>query len=213
MKQTIIHTAIGLLLLARPAAAQDAAELLSKAAAIYNNSNGITASFVLRTFSEVQHTSESFEGVIQLKGDKFTLVTPGAKTWYDGTTQWTYMEQTEEVNISAPEGDELQFVNPAILLNSYQKGFTALYKGESAAAGGKTAHTIVLTPKKKSDITSVELQLEKFSGMPVRISVQMKNKTGNTIQISNIQTGINQPDSFFSFKKADYPHAEMIDLR
>jgi outer membrane lipoprotein-sorting protein len=198
-----------------PATAQNADQILSKAASVYTNSNGVTASFVLRTNSEVQQTAESFEGVIQMKGDKFTLATPGIKTWYDGTTQWTYMEQSEEVNVTTPESDELQlqFINPALLLRSYQKGFTAAYKGESTATNGKAAYQIELTPKKKADIVKVELQVEKFSSLPVSINVQMKNGIRSTIQISNIKTGINQPDSFFTFPKADYPHAEIIDLR
>jgi outer membrane lipoprotein-sorting protein len=123
------------------------------------------------------------------------------------------MEQTEEVNISTPEGDELQFTNPSILLHSYQKGFTAVYKGESTATNGKAAYTIELTPKKKADITKVELQIEKFTSFPVRINVLMKNGISNTINISNIKTSVNQPDSYFSFRKTDYPKAEIIDLR
>jgi outer membrane lipoprotein-sorting protein len=211
MKHKIVYTVLALLLLIAPAMAQDAADIVNKAASVYNNSNGVSASFSLRTASEVQ--SESFEGIINMKGEKFTLRTPDVLTWYDGTTQWTYMEQTEEVNISTPEGDELQFTNPSILLNSYRKGFTAAYKGEATATNGKAAYVVELTPKKKSDIVKVELQIEKFSSLPVRINVLMKNGISNTIQISNIKTGVNQPDSYFSFRKADYPQAEIIDLR
>jgi outer membrane lipoprotein-sorting protein len=166
---------------------------------------------VIHTRSE--HLSESFRGTIHIKGDKFALITPDIKTWYDGATQWTYMEHTEEVNITTPEGDELRFTNPAILLGSYQKDFTAAYKGESTAGNGKPAYNIELTPKKKTDIVKVELQIEKFSGLPSRITVQSKNKTSNTIQISDVKTNINHPDDSFSFPKAEYPNAEIIDLR
>jgi outer membrane lipoprotein-sorting protein len=206
-----IHIAAGLLLAMLSATAQNAAGILDKAASVCNQPGGISASFVMQTRSE--QGSESFEGLIHIKGDKFTLSTPDIKTWYDGTTQWTYMEHAEEVNISTPEGDELQFTNPGILLSTYQKGFTAVYKGEGTATNGKTAYLIELTPKKKTDITKVELQIEKFSSLPVRIYVEMKNKLSNTIQISNIKTNINREDSFFAFPKADYPEAEEIDLR
>jgi outer membrane lipoprotein-sorting protein len=204
----------GLLLWALPpVAAQDATEILAKASALYTHSNGMTASFTLHTRSETQQISESFEGVIHMRGDKFTLATPDVKTWYDGTTQWTYVEHTEEVNVSTPEGDDLQFTNPAILLNSYQKDFTAACKGESTTASGKAAYIIELTPKKKSTIAGVELQIEKSTSLPVRIRVESKNKLTNTIQISNIKTNVNQPAGFFSFPAVDYPHAEIIDLR
>lgn len=201
------------LLFAGGISAQNATEILDKAAAAYNNSNGISATFAMRTHSEQQNIAESFEGKINMKGDKFTLQTPDLLTWYDGSTQWAYMTRADEVNISTPTGEELQLTNPSILLNSYKKSFTAIFKGESTAPNGKAAYDIVLTPKKKSDITKIELQIEKYAGLPVGIIIQMKNGINNSIVISNVKTEINQPDSFFIFNEADYPDAEIIDLR
>ena len=146
--------------------AQNAASILDKAADAYEKSNGISASFALNTRSDVQKVSESFEGTINMKGDKFTLVTPDMVTWFDGTTQWSYVERNDEVNVSTPSGEELQFTNPALLLRAYKKGFTPKYIGESTASNGKSAYDIELTPKKKGDILKVELQIEKFSNFP-----------------------------------------------
>ncbi len=193
--------------------AQNAVSILDKAADAYENSNGISASFTLNTRSDVQKVSESFEGTIHMKGDKFTLVTPDMTTWFDGTTQWSYVERNEEVNVSTPTGEELQFTNPALLLRMYKKGFTPKYIGESTASSGKSAYDIELTPKKKGDILKVELQIEKSSNFPAKIKVEAKNGISSTIHISNLKTGVNQPDDFFVFKESDYPDAEVIDLR
>ena len=193
--------------------AQNANDILRKAAAAYENSNGISASFTMFTRSAGQNAGESFEGTIQMKGDKFTLVTPEALTWFNGTTQWTYVERNDEVNVTNPTGEELQFTNPALLLNSYKKGFTAAYKGESTAPNGNAAYDVELTPKKKGDIVKVELQIEKYSNFPARITVSSKNGVSSTIQISQLKTGINQPDRFFVFNEGDYPDVEVIDLR
>jgi len=114
--------AIALLLgLSGPVAAQQAEAILDKASQKYKESNGISAAFNLQIRSGANQKAEVIEGSIQMKGDKFTLKTPQSYTWYDGATQWVYMEQTEEVNVSKPEGDELQFTNPAVLLNTYKK--------------------------------------------------------------------------------------------
>ena len=75
------------------------------------------------------------------------------------------------------------------------------------------AYDIELTPKKKSDLTKVVLQLEKNSGLPTRMVVSAKNGTNSTVQISQLQTNQNQPDRFFVFNEADYPDAEVVDLR
>lgn len=191
----------------------DAAAILAQAAAVYENANGLTAAFTLRTHSEATRTTESFEGTIDMKGDKFVLNTPDMVTWFDGRTQWTYVGRNDEVNVSTPTGDELQFTNPALLLRTYQKGFTPSYKGESTAPNGKAAYEIELTPKKKGDILKVNLQIEKLTHYPASITLEGKNGLSHTIRISKLKTNINQPDDFFVFKEADFPDAEIIDLR
>ena len=194
------------------ASAQNATSIL-EAASAYEDSNGLTAFFTMQTRSDVQKVSESFDGTVDIKGDKFVLKTPDMITWFDGTTQWSFVERNEEVNVSTPNGEELQATNPALLLRSYKKGFTAKYKGESTAPNGKAAYDIELVPKKKSDIVRVELQIEKFSGLPASIAVFSKNGISSTIRISKMKTGVNQPDSFFVFNEKDYPDAEIVDLR
>ncbi len=101
MKRIIIALLIGLATI-HTAGAQDAVAILDKAAQAYEQSNGIKATFSMHTHSDKQNISESFEGTIQMKGNKFHYSTPDMKVWFDGKTQWTYMEQTEEVNVTTP---------------------------------------------------------------------------------------------------------------
>ena len=180
--------------------AQNANDILGKAAAAYENSNGISASFTMFTRSAGQNAGESFEGTIQMKGDKFTLVTPDALTWFNGTTQWTYVERNDEVNVTNPTGEELQFTNPALLLNSYKKGFTAAYKGESTAPNGKAAYDVELTPKKKwgyRERWSCKSRNIQISRLVSRLL--LKNGVSSTIQISQLKHGYKPTGSFFVF--------------
>ena len=207
--------AIALLLgLSGTVAAQQAEAILDKASQKYKESNGISAVFNLQIRSKANQKAEVIEGSIQMKGDKFTLKTPQSYTWYDGATQWVYMEQTEEVNVSKPEGDELQFTNPVVLLNTYKKGFTAKYKGESTNQSGKKVFDITLVPKnRKSDISKIDLRIDKITNFPASITVTNKNGVSNTILISKLVTGVNQSASVFVFDQRKFPNAEIIDLR
>lgn len=195
------------------AVAQNAEKILEKAASVYESSNGITVTFAANIRYEKQGVSESFEGTIQMKGDKFVLITPDMRTWYDGKTQWSYMVRSEEVNISNPSGDELQFLNPMILLRTYKKGFDLTYVGESTADNGKMAEDVLLISKSKDDIEKIEVQIEKATSFPVRITVIMKNDLRSVIRISKIQTGMNHSDQLFIFNPKDYPNALEVDLR
>lgn len=193
--------------------AQDAQAILDKAAQMYEQSNGIKANFAIHSVVPQQNISESFEGIIEMKGDKFKLETPDMITWYDGQTQWVYVMRNDEVNVSTPSGDELQLTNPAVLLRQYKKGFSVQYKGTSTTRQAKSAYDITLIPKKKSDIQQIDLQIEKMSNIPAAITITDKNKATVSIYISKWETGKNQADSFFSFNESDYPDAEVIDLR
>lgn len=201
------------MLVSSVAYAQDAESILDNTASAYEGSGGISASFTMNTYSETQHTGESFEGTVQMRGDKFVLKTPDMVTWYDGKTQWTYVRRSEEVNVTTPTGDELRFTNPGLLIRSYKKDFTATYIGESTSSNGKMADDVELIPKKKGNIVKVTLQIERYTSVPTRITVTAKNGMSTTVHVSEVVTGLYQSDDLFVFKEADYPNAEVIDLR
>jgi outer membrane lipoprotein-sorting protein len=190
--------------------AQNGEDILDKASESYEKSNGISASFALHIRNGRQQVSESYEGTIQMQGDKFTLVTPDMQIWYDGKTQWVYRERYEEVYVSEPDGEELQQTNPSVLLRTYKKEYNAKYTGESTSASGKTAYDVELSPKKKGDIIRIGLQIEKSSFFPSRIVIEDKNSMHTTIRIDRQVSNIDRPDGFFVFDPEKYPDAEVI---
>ncbi len=201
------------LLISSLSSAQDAVSILDKTADLFSSSNGLKARFTLQTRAERQGVAESFEGTLDMKGDKFVLQTPEMITWFDGKTQWSYVDRNDEVNVSNPSGEELQMTNPTLLLQQYKKNFTANKTGECTAPNGKSAYTIELIPLKKGDIQRVEILIEKLSGLPASITIESKNDVSNSIRISKIERGINQPDRFFVFNENDFPDVDIIDLR
>jgi outer membrane lipoprotein-sorting protein len=193
--------------------AQKAEGIFDRAAAAYEKSSGISASLAVNIRVGKQGDSESFEATIDMKGDRFRLITPDIRTWYDGKTLWTYMARTNEVNITHPSGDELETVNPMILLRRYEKGFKLSYIGESTSDLGKMADDVKLVSRGNSDIEEAELQIDRASSLPVRLSVVMKNDIRSVIRINRMKTGVNQPESVFVFNAADYPDVMEVDLR
>ncbi len=187
--------------------------ILAEAAKAYAESGGITAQFTTVISSSRQQASEKIIGIIDMKGEKFKLITPDMHTFFDGVTQWVYMKEAGEVNISTPSGDDLLLLNPALLLKNYQSGFRIVKQSEATGRNGKPVYEIELVPLKKKDITRIVLQLDKGTFLPAGIRVFSKGDMSTSVYITDIKKGINQPDSFFVFKEADYPNAEMIDLR
>lgn len=193
--------------------AQDARSILDKASDAYNKAGAVTVTFTLNTKDTKAKTTYSYDGKAYMKGDKFKLEIPDAITWFDGKTQWVYVKDTEEVNISNPTGDELQGISPSVLFSIYKKGYNLAYKGEKRI-GTKVIQEVELTSQKKNaDIKTILVQIDKTNNTFYSISLTDKAGMLNTLLIKSYQKGANIPDTTFSFNKKDYPKAEIVDLR
>ena len=190
----------------------DANAIIEKTSLLYKQSKGMDILFAANIRSDKNSISESFEGIITMKNDKFILKTPDMMVWFDGVTQWTYITRNKEVNISTPSGDDLRMLNPMALLQDYKKDFNVSYIGESTSSNAKISYDVALIPKKKDDIEKIEIQIEKSTSLPAKLVVMMSNDIRNTVTIKEIKE-INPSDGIFVFPKDDYPDAEIIDLR
>ena len=107
-----------MLLLCVGVQAEGAKSILDKAATTVSNPNGVQANFQM-----ISKQYGSTYGSISIKGRKFHASTPEAIVWFDGKTQWTYMKNNDEVNVSNPTEAELQAINPYNFINIYKQGF------------------------------------------------------------------------------------------
>lgn len=193
--------------------AQNARSILDKASETYTNAGGVTVSFTLDAKDPKAKTTYSYDGKAYMKGDKFKIEIPDAITWFDGITQWVYVKDTEEVNISNPTGEELQGISPSVLFSIYKKGYNLSHKGEKRE-GGKTLQQVELTPQKKgADITKILAEIDKATNIFYRITLTDKAGIQNMLTIKNYQAGSSIPETTFTFNKKDYPRAEIVDLR
>ncbi|GBU07183.1 membrane protein [Bacteroidales bacterium] len=190
-----------------------AIEVLENASSEYLKAGGVSAQFAIHI--KDSKLIQTFEGDIKMKGDKFYLSTPDIDTWFDGKTQWAYLKQNDEVNITEPEAEELQMINPINILGIYKNGsYTCKYLGERQDAKQKSVFEVELNPKnKKGQITKIVLQLSKIDFTPTKFQVFYKNKLENIIQINKYEKGQSLSDQIFVFDKKKYPEVDVIDLR
>ena len=186
--------------------------VIEKMSLIYKEWGGMDIKFSANIRSEKNGVSESFEGTIIMKNNKFVLTTPDMIIWFDGKIQWTYIPRNKEVNINTPTDGDLSILNPMFLLQNYKKDFNVSYIGESTSANAKMANDIVLTSKKKEDIEKIEVQIEKNTSLPAKLVVTMHNDIRSTVAIKEIKES-SPSDETFTFPKNAYPDAEIIDLR
>ena len=177
-----------------------AAEVLDKVLEDLSDSNGIRADF-----------EGSETGFLLLKGEKFYLNNGNIQSWYDGKTQWSYVVATEEVNISHPTLEELQGINPYLILMRYKTDFNYTYKGSQTRNGVK-GHEIVLTPKHSEQSEVIRVFISK-TYHPLAMKMEQNGQTLSEINVTSYKTDQKLEDGMFRFNKSLFPNAEIIDMR
>ena len=176
-----------------------AAEVLDKVLEDLSD-NGIRADF-----------EGSETGFLLLKGEKFYLNNGNVQSWYDGKTQWSYVADTEEVNISHPTLEELQGINPYLILMRYKTDFNYTYKGSQTRNGVK-GHEIVLTPKHSEQSEVIRVFISK-TYHPLAMKMEQNGQTLSEINVNSYKTDQKLEDGMFRFNKSLFPNAEIIDMR
>lgn len=176
-----------------------AKEILDKVASTYTSSKGMLIQF-----------KGTQVGTLWIKDERFVLDCGGVKSWFDGQTQWSYVKDNEEVTITTPTPEEIQVVNPYVLITMYQKGFNYRFGGKKTIRGIQ-GDEISLIPDNQQDIRKIILLIGK-NFVPTYIGVDMQNGHYEEFIISNVENTELQ-DTFFQFEEKKYPEAEIIDLR
>lgn len=182
------------------ATAQTAKSVLDKAAASITVKEGVKANF------RMSGTHGMTNGSIAIKGKKFYATTPQATIWFDGKTQWTYMKNNDEVNISTPTEAQLQAINPYNFINLYKKGYNYTL---NKSGKDYVVHLTATTADKK--IKELFISVNKTTYQPTQVKM-LQGKKWTIFDITNLKKQAIS-DSQFRFNSKDFPQAEVIDLR
>lgn len=193
-----LFSIIMLMMLCMGASADNAKAILDQTAAIVGRKGGSQAQFT------INGPKINAAGTIYIKGSKFCAKTNDATMWYDGTTQWTYLSKSNEVNVANPTASQQQRMNPYTFIKLYKKG----YKLTDSKQGSN--HVIHMEATGKASINELYITIDS-SYHPTKVRMR-QGSAWTTVVISNFQAK-DQPDSMFKFNSKDFPKAEVIDLR
>lgn len=190
-------------------AASTAASLLEQCSAKLFGPHAVSARFTLRTAQ-----GEELSGNIVMARESFRLASPQLKIWFDGRTQWTASAALKEVNVTEPTAEELLAGNPFAIISGYATHYN--YRMLPLAKGATPeVRDVELTPRNAatSDIRRAVVSIDTRTHWPRRIVVTMASGATATATVSDCRTLPKQPRSTFTFKAADLPGYEIVDLR
>jgi len=173
----------------------------------------LKANFTITITGAKNAKPQTKKGNVYMKGDKYYVSLSGQEIYCDTKTIWTYMKESNEVQISSFDPNENSFTPSKLFTNFYDKEYTYKYVGEQTV-GGKKVDVINLTPTNKSkQYSKVELMIDKAQS--VVAGGKMYEKNGNIYQytVSGYTPNPVLTDNMFTFDTKKHPKVEVVDLR
>jgi len=216
MKRTLLIISV-LIFITSFSYAQDpkAKEILDKLSQTNKSYKTIQIDFTFTLNNPKNNTTETNEGWVALKGKSYRLHMPtlGMDVYSNGSVTWSYLTESNEVNIAETETDSDAALNPANLFTIYEKGFKYSYIGEENVAG-KAAYEIELVPDNKAkEYTKVKLFVDKTKYQILKAISYNKDGNTYTLALKTIKTDQNLTDDFFKFDAAKFPKVQVNDMR
>ena len=191
---------------------QKAKVILDQVSAKTKSFKSITADFVFVMENTEVDLLEENQGSLIIQNDKYKLSLNGVEIMCDGESQWTYMQDAEEVNISEANIGEDQMINPATIFTIYENGFVNTYLGEFTSDSKKT-YKIELVPVEINEFNRVILEIEQNTYQI--LSATMFGTDGNkySITVNNMETTKTYQNNIFTFDASKHPNVSVIDMR
>ncbi|WP_439185080.1 LolA family protein [Carboxylicivirga taeanensis] len=210
----LITFALAIIGLIGNAQSQDKAKgILDQVSAKTKEYTSIVANFSFAMENLQEGINEAYEGHIILKGNKYKVNLMDVDTYFDGEVLYTHMIDADEVNITVPDLEDEETLNPATIFSIYEKGYTFNYVAEGNV-DGKACHEIDLYPVNRDKPFS-RIKLLVLKDDLQLYSIRQVGKDGNnyTVTVKEMQTNKQFDDKAFVFDQAANPDVDVIDMR
>jgi outer membrane lipoprotein carrier protein len=190
---------------------QKASELLDQVSSRTKAYKSIKADFSYKMENTKARINEEKLGTLFLSGDKYKMLASGQTVICDGKTIWTFMPETNEVQINSLDAKD-EALTPSKLLTNYNSNYKAKIINDKNNTDPSIT-SVELIPNTTKNYTKAVLGIEK-ARLQVKYFI-LYDKNGNTFtyKITRFQTDLPVSPSDFSFDPKKYPGVEVIDMR
>ncbi len=213
MKKVYLLTAI-ILFISTNIFSQDqkAKAVLDKLAKKTKTYSTIKAEFAFKLENKEDNVSDTYKGTVWIKGNKYRVDLMGSIVFFDGKTKYTYLKESNEVNITEPDDDD-DVLDPSKIFTMYNKDFKYKFVSDKFE-DTRALQTVDLFPKDlEKEYSRVRLRIDKTKNQIFEIKQFGKDGNYYTIRIMKFTPNVKLNDTFFNFNKAKYPGVEINDMR
>lgn len=188
--------------------------ILAEVSKKYKSYNLVKAEFTFTLENPKTKVKETEKGTLYVKANanKYKMIMRDRDLISDGKTQWNYLKDDKEVQVSAIDNSS-DALNPAQIFTIYEKGYQYAYEGETRV-GTKVYQIINLTPlDAKKPYSKVRLSIDKKVKQISNVLIYDKNGSKYTYSIKSFIPNVKVPETTFTFDAKKYPGVEIVDLR
>jgi outer membrane lipoprotein carrier protein len=187
--------------------------LLDKVSAKYKAYTSLEMTFTLSIQSSEDNLNENMTGSAWIKGEKYRVTTNTIEIVCDNVKRWTYLKESNEVQVNFYEPEENNIESPAQLFTLYKKNFYYRMSADDKV-DGKTVKMVELIPSNLANSTyeKILLSIDPTTNTIVRAKVFNKDKVTYTWKISKFTPGAKIDDTKFVFDTSKYPKVHVEDM-
>lgn len=185
--------------------------LLDKAVSTIKADAGVQMGFTIRMYDSSGAELFDEKGSLKMDGEKYALLTDGMKLWCDGSTQWSYLAQNNEIYVSEPNADDARAFSPVHLMELYKHGFRCEMDQKLTTA--KENAVTMSEIARGNDIKRVTVVLDKQKSLPVRLIVNYENGSRANIVVDSYKGRCKFSNKEFRCREKNFPGVEVVDMR
>ncbi|MFT5884356.1 MAG: outer membrane lipoprotein carrier protein [Arcticibacterium sp.] len=179
----------------------------------YKDMKAFTADFSYNEISASGKSGRVRSGSIAVKGVKFKLNMVGQEIYNNGSEIYSFVKETNEVNVTTYDSSEDSQFSPANIYSIYKKGYRYKFLGEKSI-GGKAHEVVELVPTNKgSNISKLVLTIDKGSKTIKNWKITDSSGKNTVFNIVKFGPNVNLSENYFSFDSSKHPGVEIVDLR
>ncbi|OFX88677.1 MAG: hypothetical protein A2W99_04200 [Bacteroidetes bacterium GWF2_33_16] len=192
----------------------EAKKILDKLSAKTKSFKNIQIEFKIDYINLKDDYKNSSLGTIVLQNDKYKLDFMGIESFYDGKTLYSYIVESNEVNISEPDTDDTDILsNPKQIFTLYEKDYKYQLISQSSEGGSSFAIIDLYPFDLEKDYSRIRLQVNTNTYQLKSATIFGKDGSSYSIIVSAFKTNLKIGDEYFVFNEINYPNVEKIDLR
>ena len=188
--------------------------ILAEVSKKYRSYNVIKTDFSFTLENPQAKIKETQQGslIANSEANKYKVTMSDQELYSDGKSQWTYLKNNKEVQITDVDNNS-DGVNPAKIFTVYEKGYKYLFTGEKKV-GTKTLQTIDLSPLDiKKSVFKIRLTIDKAAKQISNVVIFDKSGNKYTYAIKTFTPNVKVAETAFVFDAKKYPGVEVVDLR